>query len=246
MNNNNGNSSRSIKKKERSQPDQRWLVEYNWMRFEEIDGEIVMFCKLCELARYNNIFTRGSKNYRIQSVKQHPTINDHQRAICNVSRKTSITNHFKTVLFMVKNCLGIENYNSFYEFLSQPTRDINLILSDPNYRQPYDIFQPTNTTWAYIKENLANVIQEHLLHEMSQLNYFTLRIEELDLVNKKFLFVTSHYTISYTPVTRYIGFIEITIDVFEEVKKFLFDKILNLSRIYYLQTSGEIFKNNSK
>jgi hypothetical protein len=240
---------RTKTKKDRSSPDENWITEYRWLEIKIIDKKKFMFCKWCVGRNFENKFTKGTTNYRKESITQHMKIQDHIKALDSISRKSGIIFQFKTIFFGVKNNKDIEEWNVFYEFISRCNlynNDIS-ILDNPNLERDDDNYIELNKNrWLCLKNVMANVIEKYLFEEINKLECFGLSITEFKLDGKMFFVVALYYTISHEYVERYIGLIETNNNIIkiDQIKDFLINKKINLANVFYLDTVGKSFEDN--
>ena len=58
----------------RKTADFKWFAEYPWLRTESVNGNTMLFCKICR--EYNGIttFARGTSLLRINKIREPPNI----------------------------------------------------------------------------------------------------------------------------------------------------------------------------
>ena len=75
---------------------------------QKIDGEFVMFCRLCVEGKKKNAFTTSSKVYKADSLHKHLTIKDHKNVVSlNNSNQKKIPD-----LFQRKKLGHLHHYNN--------------------------------------------------------------------------------------------------------------------------------------
>jgi hypothetical protein len=251
------NSRELDKKKSRNlEPSSAWLKEWEWLEYCEIDETLLMFCKWCKEAKYDNIFTRGTDIFKRDIVKRHEEKDQkHQKAkqqfapilpnqLFENDRK--IIHQMKCVYFAAKKHLSFNVYPDLCSLISSN----NISLTPQPLKFPSQELVEVKNYGSYLNsvaarnfaEAIVHVIETSLINEIKLSVNWSIMIDESTSMDEKHLVIASQHMAFNTPIIRYLGLIKLedckSESIMEALETFIINKNLCIMDISHFGSDG--------
>ncbi|CAG8488403.1 334_t:CDS:2 [Cetraspora pellucida] len=148
-------------------------IKWEWLEYCEIDETLLMFCKWCKEAKYDNIFTQGTSTFKRDIVKCHEEKDQrHQRAKQQFG--PILTDRlFESDLKVIHQMNLITKCNNI-SLTPQPLKFPTEELSESNNYRDY-----LNSTAARkFIEAIVHIIETNLINEIQISNNWSIMIDE--------------------------------------------------------------------
>ncbi|CAG8529935.1 16511_t:CDS:2 [Cetraspora pellucida] len=244
-------------------PPSSWLKIWEWLEYLETDGTLLMFCKLCKTAKFDNAFTRGTNIFKKDIVKRHDEKDQkHQRAKQQFStlalhqlndNDMKIIQQMKCVYFVAKKHLSFNIYPDLYSLVANRN---NIALNPQILKIPALSLQESSESSEYknygtylnsvAARNFAiaivHIIEQKLINEIKLAENWSIMIDESNSIDEKHLVIATQYMTLNVPVIRYIGVIKLedcrSEYIFEKLKNFISNKELDIKNIAHFGSDG--------
>ncbi len=203
----------------------KWLKLYPWLRYSDTpDGSTVMKCQYCLDAGRNNSYTKGCKNFKTSSLREHVTTQDHQLAIAAPKLKVDAektkdkirTNEEKGLLvalkaafWLAKEGIPMLKFKSLMSFLEN---DLNITEASYLRTSSHIAYDSQYSADGFV-DSLSQTVEEYITDKLQQSPCVTvLSDESTDITVHKRLVIYAQAVdpITLVPSTYFITNIHIT------------------------------------
>ena len=56
--------------------DPKWFDDYPWLETESVNGNIILYCRICRNCNGTTAFAKGTSSLRIERIKEHMKTNE--------------------------------------------------------------------------------------------------------------------------------------------------------------------------
>jgi len=90
-----------------------WFNRYTWLESEEINQEILIFCKLCRNRNVMSNFSKGTNVFRLDKIKAHSNTNEHKKSesILLVSDTEQSNGEKLSIISLMRNIYFCSKHN---------------------------------------------------------------------------------------------------------------------------------------
>lgn len=214
----------------------KWFQMYPWLEFDSAEGK--MTCKICKTANKNNIFTKGTNNFRTSNITDHMKSNEHKSAliipslrknleqaeknVANEKEKAAII-ALKTVYWLAVEDVALVKFKSLVNNLLKDLQVPgiqNLTISDNvNYESSYAVLE--------FLEAMSEFVERETAAALKVSPYVTaLADESTDISVKKRLVIYTQVVdpVSMTPSTLYLTNVEVNEGTGAAISREIFDE----------------------
>jgi hypothetical protein len=124
----------------RKTADFKWFAEYPWLRTEFVNGNTMLFCKICRECNGMTTFARGTPLLRIDKIRDHMRTSEHKKSEESLkpnatkqlsTEKLEIISLMRIIYFCSKNNIPLNTYPGLKRLISLQIGSNNgLIISD--------------------------------------------------------------------------------------------------------------------
>jgi hypothetical protein len=60
--------------------DPKWFDNYPWLETEFVNGNMILYCRICRNCNGTTVFAKGTYLFRIERIKEHMETNEHRKS----------------------------------------------------------------------------------------------------------------------------------------------------------------------
>jgi hypothetical protein len=249
----------------RKTADFRWFADYPWLRTESINGNTMLYCRICRECNGITTFARGTPLLRIDKIRDHMRTSEHKKSEellkPNTARQLSakkleIISLMRIIYFCSKNNIPLNTYPGLSNLISLQIENNNelIISNDTTTLKPASLEKLSTSKSKYGSYNncvsgfdflhsIAHVIKRSLFEELNSSINWSIMIDETNSVdNDKYLAIVGKYIINNIPYMRYLGMVNLDStdgeSIFNQIKSFCTSKEIFYNNIIHFGSDG--------
>jgi hypothetical protein len=245
--------------------DPKWFDDYPWLETESVNGNTILYCKVCRNFNGETVLARGISLLRIDRIKNHMKTTEHKKSEellrSNISRQLSteeleIISKMRIVYCCSKNNISLNTYPDLCKLTSLQTENKKELINNDKTTtlKPASLKKPSPSKSKYgsynnhasaveFLDSIAYIIKKSLFEELNSSIYWSIMIDEANSVDDdKYLAIVGKYIINNMPYMRYLGMINLgTTDgenIFNQIISFCTSKGISYHNIIHFGSDG--------
>jgi Domain of unknown function (DUF4371) len=218
---------------------QQWFNIYTWLGAEEIDGNTMLFCKICRTRNGISIFAVGTKSLRHERIKNHLKTREHKESVLQLQsnqdelsrnimeqmdkEKLQIISLMRTVYFSSKRNIPLNIFSDLCELISLQIENMTELIINDNVStlKPASLEKlstpklkygsRTNNKAAFdFLDSIVFIIKKSLFEELNSSTHWSIMIDETNSVDgDKYLAIVGKCITNNMPFMRYLGMVNL-------------------------------------
>jgi hypothetical protein len=249
----------------RKTADPKWFDDYPWLRIESVNGNIMLYCRICRSCNGMTTFAKGTPLLRIDKIKNHMRTSEHKKCLellePSITRQLSterlmIISLMRNIYFCSKNNIPLSTYSDLCDLISLQIENNNgLIISDNMFTlKPASLEKPLPSKSKYgsynnrisgfdFLDSIVHVIKISLFEELNSSVNWSIMIDETNSVDDdKYLAIVGKYIINNIPYMRYLGMVNLDSTdgegIFNQIKSFCTLNEISYHNIIHFGSDG--------
>lgn len=244
--------------------DPKWFDDYPWLETESVNGNIILYCRICRNRNGTTALAKGTSSLRLERIKEHMKTSEHKKSeellkpdTSRIStEKLEIISLMRIVYFCSKNNISLNTYPNLCKLTSlQIENNKELIISDKvSTLKPASLKKPPPSRSKYGSRNnhisgidfldsIAYTIKKSLFEELNSSVYWSIMIDETNSVNDgKYLAIVGKYIVNNIPYMRYLGMVNLDAtdgeNIFNQIITFCISKEISYDKIIHFGSDG--------
>jgi hypothetical protein len=244
--------------------DPKWFDDYPWLETESVNGNIILYCRICRICNGTTAFAKGTSSLRLGRIKEHMKTNEHKKSeellkpdTSRIStEKLKIISLMRIIYCCSKNNIPLNTYPDLCKLTSlQIENNKELIISDKvSTLKPASLGKPSPSKSKYgnynnhvsgidFLDSIAYTIKKSLFEELNSSVYWSIMIDETNSVdNDKYLAIVGKYIINNIPYMRYLGMVNLDLtdgeNIFNQIITFCNSKEISYDKIIHFGSDG--------
>jgi len=244
--------------------DPKWFDDYPWLETESVNGNIILYCRICRNCNGTTAFAKGTSSLRLGRIKEHMKTKEHKKSeellkpdTSRIStEKLKIISLMRIIYCCSKNNIPLNTYPDLCKLTSlQIENNKELIISDKvSTLKPASLGKPSPSKSKYgnynnhisgidFLDSIAYTIKKSLFEELNSSVYWSIMIDETNSVdNDKYLAIVGKYIVNNIPYMRYLGMVNLdstdSENIFNQIKSFCTSKEISYHNIIHFGSDG--------